>query len=164
MDKFGQELLQLLKELLVAYRQLQAVASQRQEAMRTFDVERMNALLEQERPLTERLEALEKARRMLVEKIKFFGGRGFEPTTSAIAAKCGEPLKTQLLVTAAGLRDAVESLNRVNRINSKVATTVVQSLARVLKIVTGIAQHAGLYMRNGKKASVSGIHLLEVTA
>ena len=28
----------------------------------------------------------------------------------------------------------------------------------------GLAQHAGLYMRNGRKAAMHGIHLLEVTA
>ena len=29
--------------------------------------------------------------------------------------------------------------------------------------MTGLAQHAGLYMRNGRKAALKGIHLLEVT-
>ena len=35
---------------------------------------------------------------------------------------------------------------------------------KVLKVMTGLAQHAGLYMRNGRKAAIRGIHMLEITA
>ena len=58
----------------------------------------------------------------------------------------------------------VEKVERNQRINATVSEAVVKGLAKVLKIVTGLAQHAGLYMRNGRKADLRGIHLLEVTA
>jgi hypothetical protein len=58
----------------------------------------------------------------------------------------------------------VEQVERNTRINATISETVVKGLAKVLKVVTGLAQHAGLYMRNGRKAALHGIHLLEVTA
>ena len=62
------------------------------------------------------------------------------------------------------LKALVEQVERNTRINATVSETVVKGLARILKVVTGLAQHAGLYMRNGRKAALHGIHLLEVTA
>jgi hypothetical protein len=58
----------------------------------------------------------------------------------------------------------VEQLDRHTRINAKVSETVVKGLAKVLRVMTGMAQHAGLYMRNGRKAALRGIHMLEITA
>jgi hypothetical protein len=65
---------------------------------------------------------------------------------------------------AAQIRIVAEQVERNNRINATVSDALVKGLARVLKVVTGLAQHAGLYMRNGRKAALHRIHLLEVTA
>jgi hypothetical protein len=81
-----------------------------------------------------------------------------------VAKRVNEPVRSQLLATAAELKAVVEKVDRHTRINAKVSDAVVKGMARVLKVVTGMAQHAGLYMRNGRKAAVAGIHLLEVTA
>ena len=91
-------------------------------------------------------------------------GQGVEPSVSEIVKRCGEPAKAQLLGLAGQLRAVVGEVDRTTRINAKISETVVKGLAKVLKIVTGLAQHAGLYMRNGRKAAMKGIHLLEVTA
>src|SRR4029079_14619364 len=90
--------------------------------------------------------------------------RNVDPTVTEVARRIGEPLKTQLLATAGELKQVVEQLERSTRINATISDAVVKGLARVLKVVTGLAQHAGLYMRNGRKAAMHGIHLLEVTA
>ena len=81
-----------------------------------------------------------------------------------IAKLCGEPTKTQLLCVAVELKDVVQKLNQHTRINATVSESVVKGLAKVMKVMTGMAQHAGLYMRNGRKAAIRGIHLLEITA
>ena len=71
----------------------------------------------------------------------------------------------QLQLALAGqIRQIAEQVERNNRINATVSEAVVKGLAKVLKVVTGLAQHAGLYMRNGRKAALHGIHLLEMTA
>ena len=91
-------------------------------------------------------------------------GRGVEIKVSEIAKRCGEPAKTELLVVAAEIKAVTEQLDRNMRVNAKISESVVKGLAKVLKVMTGLAQHAGLYMRNGRKAALRGIHMLEITA
>ena len=164
MDKLVMELLTLLRELLAAHQRLLRLSQMRQEAMRTFDVQRLNDLLEREKAETQRLETIEKLRRILVEQMKLQLGRNTPATISAIAQRVAEPQRSTLLGLAAQVKATVEQLDRSQRINAKVSETVVKSLAKVLKIVTGLAQHAGLYMRDGRKAALRGVHTLEVTA
>jgi hypothetical protein len=165
MAKLVQELLNLLREMLGCQERLLRIAMLRQDAMRAYDVERLNGLLEEERGETQRSEEFTRRRVALVNQFRVAMGKGTpEPTVSEIAKRLDEPLKSQLLALAAHLRSITEKLERNTRINATVSEAVLKSISKVLKIVTGLAQHAGLYMRNGRKAAVRGIHLLEVTA
>ena len=164
MDKLVQELLILLREMLGGQRRLLQIALVRREAMRVFEIEKLNGLMEMER--TELLGAakLDEQRKALIYRFRQVIEKGVEPTVSEIAKRCGEPQKTQLLSVAAELKGVVLELDQNTRINAKVSETVVRGLAKVMKVVTGLAQHAGLYMRNGRKAAIRGIHMLEITA
>lgn len=164
MDKLVQELLTLLRELLAGQDRLLKLSLTRRDAMRTFDVTRLEQLTLQERSEMGLLAAVERRRQALVAQFRNLLGKGVEPTISEIALRSPEPAKTQLLALAAQIKTTVEQLDRNLRINATVSDSVVKGLAKVLKVVTGLAQHAGLYMRNGRKASLHGIHLLEVTA
>lgn len=163
MDKLVLELLTLLRELLASHQRLLQIALMRQEAMRAFDVRRLTDLLEREKMEMQRLETVEKLRRILVEQMKLLMGRQTPATISEIAKRVAEPQRSTLLGLAAQIKATVEQLDRNNRINAKVSEAVVKGLSKVLKIVTGMAQHAGLYMRDGRKAALRGIHTLEVT-
>ncbi len=164
MDKLANDLTLLLRELLASHQRLLQIATARQDALRTFDVERLNPLLERERTEVERLTMIEKLRKILVEQLKLKLGKNVDPTISEFAKRLAEPRRSELLVLSSQIKSTVEQLDRYNRINSKVSESVVKSFAKILKIVTGLAQHAGLYMRNGRKAAIAGIHTLEVTA
>jgi flagellar biosynthesis/type III secretory pathway chaperone len=163
MDKLINELLNLLSDLLAGQGRLLALATARRDAMKTFDIARLEALTEQQRVETQALAILDVRRKALVAQFKPLL-KGAEPTVSEIARRVGEPQKTQLLALAGQIKATVEQLDRANRINATVSEAVIKGLAKVLKIVTGLAQHAGLYMRNGRKAALHGIHLLEITA
>ena len=164
MDKLAIELINLLREMLLTQQRLLQIATSRQEAMRAFDIDRLNGLLEQERVEVQKADGFERRRNTLVHQFRGILGQGVEPTVSEIAKRSGEPVKSQLLGLAGQLKAVVEQVDRTTRGNAKISETVVKGLAKVLKIVTGLAQHAGLYMRNGRKAAMKGIHLLEVTA
>ena len=164
MDKQALELLTLLREMLAGQQRLLQLALQRREAMRTFDVDRLELLNEQERQELQAAAGLDKRRQGLVADFRRLLPPRVEPTVSEISKRVAEPLRTQLVTLAAQLRDIVQQVERNTRINATVSETVVKGLAKVLKVVTGLAQHAGLYMRNGRKAALHGIHLLEVTA
>jgi hypothetical protein len=164
MDKLVAELLTLLREILATQQRLLQLALARREAMRTFDVERMELMVERERLELENLSKLNLRRQDLASRFKAILGRNVEPNVTEISKRIGEPQRSQLLGLAGEVRAVVEQLERNNRINATVCETVVKGLSKVLKVVTGMAQHAGLYMRNGRKAALRGIHLLEVTA
>jgi hypothetical protein len=164
MDKLLPELLKLLRDLMAVQERLLSFVKARREAMRTFDIARLGTLAEQEKQLTEALVAIDRRRQTLIGQFKPFMARGVEPTISEIAKRVTEPVRSQLLGLAAQIKQSVEQVERNKRINATISEAVVKGLAKVLKVVTGLAQHAGLYMRNGRKAALHGIHLLEVTA
>ena len=164
MDKLVQELLALLRDMLAGQQQLLRLGHARREAMRAFDIAGLDLLTAREQVEVQKLAAMDRRRVALVQQFRAFLPRGTEPTVSEISKKVLEPVKGQLLVLAAQIRDTAESVSRTARINASVSEGVIKGLARVLKVVTGFAQHAGLYMRNGRKAVPHGIHLLEVTA
>jgi FlgN protein len=164
MDKLVQELLILLREMLGGQRRLLQIALVRREAMRVFEIEKLNGLMEMERAELLGAAKLDEQRKALIYRFRQVLGKDVEPTVSEIAKRCGEPQKTQLLSVAAELKGVVVELDQNTRINAKVSETVVRGLAKVMKVVTGLAQHAGLYMRNGRKAAIRGIHMLEITA
>ncbi len=164
MDKLVTELLTLLRELLAGQERLLGLALARREAMRTLDISRLETVAGQERVETGRLAELDKRRMALTSQMRSAMGGHVEVTVTEVARRVEEPAKSQLLALAAQLKETVEQVERNTRINATISETVVKGLAKVLKIVTGLAQHAGLYMRNGRKAALHGIHLLEVTA
>ena len=164
MDKLVNELLILLRDILASQQRLLQIAGVRQEAMKLYEIDRLNALLEQERLETQRAEAFISRRRVLMQQLHNVMGRNVEVKVSEIAKRCSEPARTQLLLLAAEIKTATEELDRRGRVNAKVSEAVVNGMAKVLKIMTGLAQHAGLYMRNGRKAALRGIHILEITA
>ena len=163
MDKLVADLIALLRDMLQSQQRLLQIALIRQDAMRSFDIEKLNTLHEQERMETQNAESFESRRKTIIQQFRPILGNGVEPSVSEIARRCKDPAKTQLLALAGQLKTIVEQLARHTRINAGISDTVVKGLAKVLKVMTGLAQHAGLYMRNGRKAALKGIHLLEVT-
>jgi hypothetical protein len=168
MDKLVAELITLLREMLASQERLLNLALVRREAMRTFDIPRLEGMVAQEQQEAQSMAALDRRRMAIVSQFKMqfqkMGLMGVTPTVSEISRRVGEPTRTMLLGLAGQVREGAENVERNTRINATVSETVVKGLAKVLKVVTGLAQHAGLYMRNGRKAALHGIHLLEVTA
>src|SRR5271154_1947002 len=117
MDKLVTELLTLLREILASQQRLLQIAMARQEAMRVYELERLNVLQDQERVETQRGEALGLRRKMLMHQFQNLLGRQVEAKVSEIAKRCGEPAKTQLLVLAGEIRTVVEQLDQHTRIN-----------------------------------------------
>jgi hypothetical protein len=164
MDKLVAELVGLLGELLAGQERLLKLALARRDAMRVFDVAHMEVIAGQERQEIQTLAAIDRQRQALVAQFRSVLGRNVEPTVSEIAPRVPEPTRSRLLGLAGQIRATVEQVERHSRINAAISDAVVKALAKVLKVVTGLAQHAGLYMRNGRKAALHGIHLLEITA
>src|SRR5262245_37663154 len=141
MDKLFNDLLSLLRELLAGQERLLKLALARREAMRICEVDRLALLAEHERTELQNLAALDRRRQALIPQFKAHLVRGVEPTVSEIAKRAAEPMKSQLLGLAAQLKETVHQVERNTRINATVSEAVVKGLAKVLKVVTGLAQH-----------------------
>jgi len=160
-------LIDLLQQLLAAHQRLLGLALARQNAMQTCDLGRLNDLLERERPEVQALERLEKQRKYLLHQLRIAAGPGqlgANPSITEIAERSPEPVRSELLGLAGKLKTVLTELGRVNRMNAKVSQGVTTGLAKVLGALTGLAQHAGLYLANGRKAVIKGVHLLDALA
>ncbi len=164
MADLNENMIELLKDMLEAHERVLGIANARYEAMRAFDMQSLNMLMAREMAETQALGALENRRRDLMAKYRVALGPKVEICTREIAKRADAPTAERMLALAAQLKDVVGKLEKVNRLNARISGSVVQSLAKVVKVLTGMAQHAGLYMKNGRKASLRGVHMLDATA
>ncbi len=160
MDKLALELVGLLRELLAAQRRLLQLALNKREAMRAFEIDRLENLNLQERTEIQVMSAIDLRRKGLVSRIKQILGKHVEATVSEVSRRVAEPLKSQLLALAAEIKTVVEQVER----NNASIDTVVKRVGQGIEGGHGPAQHAGLYYSNGRKAALRGIHLPEITA
>ena len=108
MDKLVTELMELLREMLGSQQRLLAIATGRREAMRAFDVERLNVLSEQEKTDTDRAGDLDRKRKDVTSRLKNELGRGVPPTVTEVAKRLEDPARTQLFMLAAEVKQVVE--------------------------------------------------------
>jgi len=164
MANLNENMVDLLRDMLRAQERVLALANARYEAMRAYDMPTLTSLMAREQQEVQLLGLLDHRRKALMTQFRAVLGTKTEVNVSAIA-KRADPKTAEIMLGLAGqIKSVVEKTERMNRINSKVSGSVVQSLARVVKVITGMAQHAGLYMKNGRKASLSGVHMLDATA
>jgi hypothetical protein len=162
MDKLAMEMIALLQEMLAAHERQLSLAQSRQSAMRAYDMPVLTGLIEREEVEARNIERLDLKRKDVTSRLR--RALGAEPSATLVASKVAEPFKSQILGLAGKLRATIEQIERINRTNAKISQSVVTSLSKVLKIITGVAQHVGLYTRAGRKAAISGVHILELTA
>lgn len=164
MANLNDNMVELLEAMLQAHERILALATARYEAMRAFDMPSLTSLMAREQQEVQALTDLEKRRKEVIAQFRAVLGPRVEITTSEIARRADAASRERMLALAGQLKAVIEKIDKINRINSKVSGSVLQSLARVVRVITGMAQHAGLYMKNGRKASLRGVHMLDATA
>src|SRR5437868_2736181 len=139
MDKLVAELLTLLNDMLAGQERLLKLALARREAMRTFDVNRLEGLAGQERAETLAMAVVDRRRQVLVAQFRNLlggGGRNVEPTVSEIARRVADRVKSQLLGLAGRLKERAELVGRNTRRNATRSDTVGEGLADGWQVVT----------------------------
>ena len=164
MANLNDNMIELLEAMLQAHERILALATARYEAMRAFDMPSLTGLMAREEQEVQALTDLEKRRKEVTAQFRAVLGPRVEITTSEIARRADAATRERMLALSGRLKAVIEKIDRINRINSKVSGSVLQSLSRVVRVITGMAQHAGLYMKNGRKASLRGVHMLDATA
>lgn len=164
MANLVEQMIVLLGDLIASHDRMYSLAMARHDAMKAYDVEAMQSLMGKEQIEAHQLAELEKRRVELIRDFRGVLGRKAVINTTEIAKHAEPEDREKLLALAGKLRESIEKLDRLNKLNGRISAAVVNSIARVLKAITGMAQHAGLYKSNGKKMAVGKIHVIDAVA
>ncbi|OQA00876.1 MAG: FlgN protein [Planctomycetes bacterium ADurb.Bin412] len=156
-----------LQEELQWQQDLAAVLDQKLEAMKQYDITRLEALTQTEQRLLEgirlhavkRNTAVHQALRELLPKQK-----SRRLSARELAQALSEPLRSRLLVLTGMLREAAEKVQRLNRINAQVTRKMLGHLDHIFRVITTTGSDIGLYSRVGKKTSGEQKRLVDAIA
>jgi len=167
MAEIAEKLIDAMKMELNCQQSLAALLDNKLDAMRHYDLSRLEALTVNEQQLVQDTLAQENrctdlarfATKELVPK-----KRGSLATASELAGVCREPQRSQLLSLAAMLKQMAEKVQRLNRINSIASGKILNHFDGVFRIFAQSGCDIGLYQRAGKKALLEQNRLVDAIA
>ncbi len=134
LEKYVKELLNVLEEMLSVQQELLETARSKTTAMVNKDVEKMEELIEKEGNLLEKIESLESRRRNIIEKIASETSIPVEKLTiSKIVRIVPVELAFSLKEKSESLLEVLDSLNRINTLNEKLAKDILEYIDQVAK-------------------------------
>lgn len=156
-DLLARDLARLLGDMAALHAELAGSLREKLTAVRQADADRIQALTARELALAEQAARREGLRRQITRRI--LEGLG-DRTAQADAIRLGdlaerfpEPRRSQLLTAAAGLKVAVEELQRMQRTHALITQEMLKHLGElVLAMRGGGAEHEG-YSRGGRRES-----------
>ncbi|HOB75274.1 MAG TPA: flagellar export chaperone FlgN [Phycisphaerae bacterium] len=154
-DLLVRDLVRLLADLAALHQELAGHAKEKLEAIRRADSDAITAITAREMPLVERLAEREGLRRQLTRRIA--GALGVEPgqadgiRVGELASRLPQPQAGQLLAAAAGLRQKVEELKRLQRTTALITQEMLKHLNEVVAVMCGGRLPADSYTRGGQR-------------
>jgi hypothetical protein len=167
MSKSVEIVLVAMQEELQWQQDLAAVLDNKLDAMKHYDITRLEALTLTEQRLLEgirlnavkRNTAVHQAMREWLPKKKSRLASARE-----LAQALSEPLRSKLMALTGMLRDVVEKVQRLNRINAQVSRKMLGHLDHIFRVIAETGSDIGLYSRVGKKAMVEQKRLVDAIA
>ncbi len=189
MSEAVEKLIQILEDDLQWHQSLAVVLENKLDAMRHYDMSRLEALAANERQLTEAICANEKKRRQVVRQatVEFFP-RNNKPATARELAKAlqerqsrhdseraankrrlpkensAETAANRLLALSDMLNDVAEKVKRLNNVVSIASHKVLGHFDNVFRIIAQSGRDIGLYGRSGKKSLLEQNCLVDALA
>jgi len=160
-------LVQSLKEELSYQQQMEALLNGKLEAMRRYDMARLEGLTVAEKRLveTERLRSAKRERWVLRLTRQFCPEiRGRLATAKEIAAKLPAPFGQEVMYLAVKLKETTERLVRLNQINASVTRKLLGHVDSIFKIVAQAGVEIGLYSRAGRQTELEHRRLIDALA
>ncbi|MCP4707763.1 MAG: flagellar protein FlgN [Planctomycetes bacterium] len=162
-----EQLIVAMQDELQGHKKLSAVLDNKLDAMRHFDVSRLESLRQSEQRLLDsvrmigqrRMEALNRAAVQLYpqQRARFM-------TAKELAAAAAEPERCKLLTLAAMLKEVAENIQRLNRINAVATKKVLGHFDHIFNIIAQSGRDIGLYGRAGKKSIMEQNRLVDAIA
>lgn len=154
MGQLVDRLIEQMREELQLQQGLVTVLENRLDAMRHYDLSRLETLdMSQQRLIdTLQLAAGNRGRtayRLTRELMPKYRGRS--ATVSELAQMIDQPNRDELMEVAELLRQTAQNSQRLNRINNSASNKIIGHLDRIFHIVAEAGRDIGLYSRVGKK-------------
>ena len=155
-----------MNEELQCQRDLAGVLENKLDAMRHYDVSRLEALSVSEQRLLDgmrtkgqnRQGAVRSATEQLLPDV---GGSG---SARNLAEKLPQPQRNKLLALAAMLKDVAQNVQRLNRVNVLAGQKMLVHFDHVFRIIAQSGRDIGLYGRAGKKSFLEQNRLFDAQA
>ena len=163
-DNLVRDLVRLLQGLMGIHAEVALHMRTKLEAIKRADTETVQSITAREMLLAGRLQEREGLRRQLMDRLaECLGiekGRGRKMRLSELAEMLGEPQRSQLLVTAAGLREKVAEMDRL-RITTTVITQEMLTHLRAIVAVMTAGVSSDVYSRTGRRERVGSANVFE---
>ncbi|MCK4629003.1 MAG: flagellar export chaperone FlgN [Sedimentisphaerales bacterium] len=186
MSEAVEKLIQILEDDLQWHQSLAVVLENKLDAMRHYDMSRLEALTANEQQLTEAICANEKKRRQVVRQatVEFFPQNN-KPATARELAKAlqerqssqgtankrqlpkensAETAANRLLALSDMLREVTEKVKRLNNVVSIASHKILGHFDNVFRIIAQSGRDIGLYGRSGKKSLLEQNCLVDALA
>ena len=163
-----EQLIEAMQEELRSHKKLSALLDGKLDAMRHFDVSRLEALRQNEQRLLDRMrmigrgraEATHRAVRQLLPQRRI----GAPATARELASATPEPAHSKILALAAMLKEMAQDIQRLNRVNAVATRKVMGHFDQIFRVIAQSGRDIGLYGRAGKKSLTEQNQLVDAIA
>jgi flagellar biosynthesis/type III secretory pathway chaperone len=162
-----QQLIEAMQQELQYQQNLMVLLENKLDAMRHYDISRMQALSLNEQRLIDGMRLNEKRRTEVVLRAtrQFFPTRqGKPPTCRELAQAAPEPERSKLLALTGMLREVVEKVQRLHRVYTIATQKVMGHFNQIFRIIAQSGRDIGLYGRCGKKSLLEQNRLVDALA
>ena len=154
------ELEAILQQMLAEHRKLLSYVGQHEEAIKAFDLKKMDAAARLQEASRLRIALLEQRRRAAALQVARASGITGELTVRKLA-ELHPPRAAALNQLRTELRETIEQITARTHVSGKVAGAVLGHLNTVVRLIAGVVEKAGLYTKNGIPRVSSRIGVME---
>lgn len=159
------QLVMALQSELQCQQQLASLLESKLDAMRRYDVRRLEGLAGSEKQLLEKMQLTAIKRRHAAETMtrKVLANLGRPATAKELAAASDEPTRSQLYSLSALLAQECEKVQRLNRVNDIASRKMLGHVDQVFRAIAQTEHDAGLYGRGGRKPALEQNRIFDAT-
>ena len=162
-----EQLIEAMQQELRWQQELAVVLDNKLDAMKHYDMSRLEALSQNEQKLMQGLRHNEMRRQSAVRQ----AARQLSPdrpdrlsNAQELARASVEPGRSRILVLAGMLRSVAEKVQRLNRVNALASQRIIGHFDQIFRIIAQSGRDIGLYGEAGKKTLLEQNRLVDAIA
>jgi pyrroline-5-carboxylate reductase len=164
-DKLARDLVRLLADLSGLYGQMALHMRHKLDAMKQADTDRVASLTAHEMALVEKVRQREGLRRQLtrriVEALQIVVPQDRPLRLVELAEHLSEPARSQVLSVAAGLRERLGEIQKLQDTTKRITERMLEHIASVVEAMTSSVSGGETYARSGVTQPSRAPHIFE---